>query len=429
VRDGVNWKINRLDDTHADLDLIVNEAKTGNASIQLNFGGSETTIASPLSGLSAEFSVSDTNVFGQGIRMKLTGKLGKDEKTVTFNLTEPWLFDKPIFGAFDFYHQRFGFDDFNFTQPVNARHTGGSLTSGFVFTHRNYLMTDTYVRGVVGFEGLGYERRPRAIIPPGDLTPEERILATAEYDFLLAQMFDPGKFVWLKFLFGQDKKNHPMHPSSGYNWNFISHFVVPTSLSNLGFYKLDLDYHWYTPLIGAVDLIFHWHSYFGVVKRFKNRVIPYNELFHIGGPASVRGFLYGQIGPQFTIDNGSDSIGGGKAFYINAELIFPVTPDMTIKGVVFYDGGAGWDNPYLTSRGSLQVNDDNEVIICPSLCDPTTKIPSQFVRNNNFSYRHSVGFGIRMLQPMPVRIDWGFKLDPRKGESKHEVHFSMNYGF
>ena len=74
-----------------------------------------------------------------------------------------------------------------------------------------------------------------------------------------------------------------------------------------------------------------------------------------------------------------------------------------MKGALFYDGGVGFDNPY--------VNQDN--------CKPIT--------NNKFDYRHAVGFGIRILSPMPVKIDWGFKIDPRTYESSHEVHFGMTY--
>jgi len=92
------------------------------------------------------------------------------------------------------------------------------------------------------------------------------------------------------------------------------------------------------------------------------------------------------------------------------ELIFPITPDFAMKGVLFYDGGAGFDTPY------------------------ACELPTAKLTGNNFDYRHSVGFGVRLLNPMPVRIDWGFKLDPRRdkndptrNESPSEVHFGMNY--
>ena len=98
-----------------------------------------------------------------------------------------------------------------------------------------------------------------------------------------------------------------------------------------------------------------------------------------------------------------DSIGGKKAFFLNAELIFPITPDLNMKGAIFYDGGASCDNPH-----SGSVN-------------------NSFVTHNNFDYRHAIGFGIRMLSPMPVKVDWGFKIDPRSYETSHEVHFGMTY--
>ena len=44
--------------------------------------------------------------------------------------------------------------------------------------------------------------------------------------------------------------------------------------------------------------------------------------------------------------------------------------------------------------------------------------------NNKFNYRQSIGIGIRMIRPQPIRIDYGFKLDRKKGESISELHFS-----
>ncbi|MCK5632367.1 BamA/TamA family outer membrane protein, partial [bacterium] len=145
------------------------------------------------------------------------------------------------------------------------------------------------------------------------------------------------------------------------------------------------------------------HAYFGLLSKFKGKTVPYRELFHIGGPSSVRGFLFGEVGPQFL----GDSIGGNKAFFVNVELAFPITPDFNMKGVVFYDGGSGWDNPYSCS------------------------ISKELVTHNSFNFRHSVGVGIRLLNPMPIRIDWGFKLDRNKKlkETASEVHFSMTYDF
>jgi len=38
-RDGVNWKLTRISDELADLDLILQEAKTGRAFVKVGIGG------------------------------------------------------------------------------------------------------------------------------------------------------------------------------------------------------------------------------------------------------------------------------------------------------------------------------------------------------------------------------------------------------
>lgn len=409
-RDGVNWKTVRMDkDTdgkqYADLDLLLKEAKTGNLSLQLNFGGSPKSISDPTGGLSAECNLSDRNLLGTGIKINLTGKLSKEEQNVVFNIAQPWLFDKPIYGAIDAYHRRTGYDELNFTRPVNEIHTGGAATIGFM-TGLNWhqeLFNDIFVRANFGGERIRYEEHPTAFINVTPLLLREE--AQTAYNIILNRLFSPGSFGLIGINIGQEKRNHPMHTSRGYNWLLRSQTDIGIWGSNFGFERLDFDAHWYTPLIGERDLILHLRGFLGFAHPFENRSIPYRELFHIGGPASVRGFLFGQISPQFTVEGRSDSIGGKKALVVSAELVFPITPDFSIKGVCFYDGGAGWDSPF------------------------TSITTSTFITHNTFDYRHSVGFGVRLLNPMPITIDWGFKLDPRPGESTSEVHFNMSYGW
>lgn len=400
-KDGVNWKTTRISENLADLDLIVQEDKTGNANMKLSFGGTD-DIKSAIAGVAVEANVSDSNLFGKGIQFSLVARGSVTEQDILFNLTQPWMFDRPIFGALDVSHKRIGYDQLHFTQPVNELRTSGSGTLGFATGWRQFpFFNDTFVRITAGVDKVRYQN-PAFASP--NLQPEAQI----QYQGILDKLFSPGSFGWLTLQMGQDKKNHPMHPSNGYTWLLRAQMAFPGFNANIGFTKIDLDANWFTPLIGYYDLVFRLHGYMGFAMPFKHRFIPYRDLYHIGGPSSVRGFLYGQVGPQFTqnrnnADRLMDSIGGKKALFINAELIFPITPDLTMKGLVFYDGGTGWDNPY---------------VHCVS---------PAYIRNNSFNYRHAVGFGIRILQPMPIRVDWGYKLDPRKGETGHEVHFSMSY--
>lgn len=420
TRDGVNWKTTRISEDEANLDLLVKEVKTGNAHMKIGFGGPEMLrddksrnwVNQLMTGVSMEGSVSDTNVAGTGIRFNLTGKISTKEQDLLFNLTQPWLFDKPIYGSLDAMHRRAAYDQLTHAFAMNEQRTSGSGTTGIVTGWRKFpFFNDTYIRYNIGIDRLVYDKKPQAIEP--NIPEPQRSIATAEYQIVLDKLFYPGKcpvhYGWMNIQLGQDKKNHPMHPSRGHTWMMRGIFAFPSFDSNIGYAKWDLDANWFTPIIGEWDLVFRLHGYAGFIKPFHHLIVPYRELFHIGGPASIRGFLFGQIGPQFTAgqnetnQRSSDSIGAEKTIFINAELIFPIMPDMSFKGLVFYDGGAGWDNPYAYD------------------------LSQEFIRNNNFEYRHAVGVGLRLLNPMPMKIDWGFKLDPKKGESGFEVHFAMGY--
>ena len=132
-KDGVNWKLRRINEELADLDLIVKEAKTGHANIQFGFGGAGAEINSVLSGFNVKGSIADTNLFGTGLAVNLEGSWAKDEQTLTFHLAQPWLFDKPISGAMDIYHKRPSYDQLKHVMgAINSKLTGAALTAGFI---------------------------------------------------------------------------------------------------------------------------------------------------------------------------------------------------------------------------------------------------------------------------------------------------------
>lgn len=407
-KDGVNWKVKRLDEETANLDLHVKETKTGNFGLKFNFGGSGTDIQSPSADFSVALELADTNLFGSGIHLNTNASWSKAEQSFLFHLAQPWLFDKPILGALDIYHKRPVFDELRNVRAgrsnaVHEKLTGASLTGGVICRSDWELFHDMNVLGNIGIDSIRYQGPVLATIYGAPKSVE------VDYQKILDKSFTPGEFVWLTAGFEQDTRNHPIHTSHGHRWRLNARAAVPSFLNNIAYYKVSLDAGWFTPLINEYDLVLKLHGYFGVAAPLKNHVIPFGELYHIGGPTSVRGYLFGQIGPKYA----GDSIGGTKAFFVNAELIFPIAPDMSIKGICFYDGGAGWNNPY------------TDEITGPNLL---------YLRDNDFTYRHSIGVGLRLLKPMPIRIDWGFKIDPRrnrqdpgKSETPYEVHFGMSY--
>ena len=338
--------------------------------------------------------------------------LSKQEQSGHINLLDPWLFNRPISGAVNLFASRVTYEDLkSVSQQVSERRVGGSGGIGFFLSYPR----DTHVQFITGAEGITYGNKNNQL-------PLAANIATMadrdEFQAILNRRFQNGTLSWTTCHINQDLRNHPVHPSRGYQWstsfkvglsigrtgsNEPSLPDAPANHEKFGFFKFEGDVSWYTPLIGENDLVLCLHAHGGIVQQFHNHTIPYRELFHVGGPATVRGFVFGQISPMWQ----NNSIGATKAFWVNNELIFPINPDFSIKGAVFYDGGAGWDTPDANCISPINL------------------------RNNKFNYRHAIGVGLRLLNPAPLQVDWGFKLDRNKkaGESVTEIYFTMNHNF
>lgn len=402
-QDGVQWKMRRLDERRVDLELLVKEGRTGHLEFSFSYGGDLSSLQSPISGLAFKGALSDSNLLGYGINAALNMTLSRDEQGLLFHVAQPWLFDRPIYAAYDVYHKRPSYTLFHHVErnAVNEKLTGGTTTIGYMIQTPNIWLQRIQFLATLGFENVAYNHPPRAA---NFLLVE----TAAQYQQILDREFNPGKYLFLSMYIDQDLRNHPLHTSRGHRLRFGAKSAFAVKRHGIGFYKFDIDFIWFTPLIGDHDLVFRFRGYAGIVQHFENKTIPFGELFQLGGQGSIRGFEYGQAGPQFQ----DDPIGGRKGLFVNADFIIPVLPDQSMKVVLFYNGGAGFDNPY-----AYLASKEN-------------------IRNNNFDYRHAVGFGVRLLKPTPMSIDWGFKIDPRKdkfdprlNETGSEIHFSMSYDF
>ncbi|MCJ7587928.1 MAG: translocation/assembly module TamB domain-containing protein [Candidatus Aminicenantes bacterium] len=119
----------------------------------------------------------------------------------------------------------------------------------------------------------------------------------------------------------------------------------------------------------------------GLADAYDQVLIP-SRRFYAGGGNSIRGFRQDRVGP---IDPYLDMPEGGEAVLIfNQELRFPLLKP--VSGAVFYDAG----NVYPTVR-DIRISE----------------------------FRHSLGLGLRIAGPLGLlRVDYGFNLAPRPGESR-----------
>lgn len=128
------------------------------------------------------------------------------------------------------------------------------------------------------------------------------------------------------------------------------------------------------------------------IKVFGPDNLARDQKLFLGGDYSVRGFAEDTLGPI-----GSDGRPAGGQLLISetTELQTRVAGDF--KFAIFLDNGSLTDNFSELSLSSL---------------------------------RHTAGAGLRYITPIgPLRLDYGFKLDRKAGETLGRLHFAFGYAF
>ena len=119
------------------------------------------------------------------------------------------------------------------------------------------------------------------------------------------------------------------------------------------------------------------------------------ERFFAGGGTTMRGFEQDMLGPTQTLEDGTVRPYGGEALFLfNNEIRFPIFG--ILHGVGFVDIG----NVYRESPTSIST------------------------------MRKSAGIGLRLkIKFIPLRFDYGIKLDRKPGESRGAFFFSIGQAF
>jgi outer membrane protein insertion porin family len=124
--------------------------------------------------------------------------------------------------------------------------------------------------------------------------------------------------------------------------------------------------------------------------------VPLFERFYLGGSNSLRQFKSLQVSPK---DSTGTRIGGNAQALGSIEYQIPLF--FGIKAALFYDVGNVW-GPDISGGSKVDITD----------------------------LRHGAGAGLRWNSPFgPIRVDYGIKLDQKKGESFGNFNFSAGSSF
>ncbi|MED5373593.1 MAG: outer membrane protein assembly factor BamA [Myxococcota bacterium] len=379
-----------------DLDVTVVEQPTGSFSVGLGFSNLENFV---LTG-----SVSKNNFLGLGYLMQASINWSSLRRQGNLSFFDPYFMDTRWTVRVDAYSLTQ-----EYTQSQYQR--GGGLAVGRYLDRRDDVrLTLNYSLEDVGLASI---------------TPYQAKLFGGE-------LYRNGLTSTMGLNFTVDKRNNRVYATQGW------FFQAQSSLSG-GFRVSDdqvlnllggdfnmvesrLNLRVYQPMLSGSEklsgkFVFRFNSTFGQIASTDGSMVPFIHRYRAGGLDSVRGYNWYSLGPSIRVPGpGSQGLGsgsedpigaddrlivGGTETWVNKfEIEAQILPSAGISGVVFFDAGNAFGDPY--GNGHVNLND----------------------------MRYSYGAGIRWFSPMgPLRFEWGFPIDPYEDERRMVFDFGIGSAF
>jgi len=339
----------RAEERLIDLNVKIKEKLTG----MLSIGGGYSSVDKFM----VMGEMTQANLFGKGLYLKFRADFSSRRTNYNISLRDPWFMDRPISAAISLYNESFKYPDYD------KKATGGSI--GFGKELSEYVAAN-----------ITYDLEQVEVTKIANSASE---LIKDQEGNKLTSSISPS--IW------KDTLDNNLDPTSGHR------YALYTTFAGLGgdnyFTKEVIDSIWYFP--AKWDTTFSVRGRLGFASGFAGRELPLYERFYVGGINTVRGLGFGEAGPR---DENGNEIGGNVETIFNIELIFPISKDIKLKGVTFFDYGSSFDKDV----EKYSISD----------------------------MRKTAGFGFRWLSPLgPMRLEWGKNLDPKENESKSKLEFSI----
>ena len=293
--DDVNIKEEKVDDTHIDLIVDVKEASTGAISGGIGYGSSD--------GILLNASLSDTNIFGSGIKSSVSVDKSDDTLSGRISLVNPRILDSQYSLGGTLYSNDYEWDNYS------EKNYGFDITVGRQFA-RYYNVSLTY----------NLEQSNIYHLSPTLLRTGYELGKSIKSSITPAIIFNNTDDYYLPRS-GIIASTSLEYAGLGGDQEFIS------SSSKFNFYQGLQDYIGY-------DLIYRYKASF--YKVWDEGYLPINQRIYLGGIRSIRGFESRTVSPK---NQWGDEVGGTIAFANSVELSFPLIDRIKLRGSVFFDYG------------------------------------------------------------------------------------------
>jgi outer membrane protein insertion porin family len=375
------------------VDIVVKERNTGSIQLGAGYGS--------VSKLTVQGSVNQSNFLGKGQKLGAGLNYSDNESYYNLNFTEPYFSDTEWSLGADVYQSISKRGDYDEKKLGGAFRLGHPLGEDLSASLRAKL--DTTVLDPIFDNGTLFT--DYTLFPLNTASGETRSL-TGILEF--------------------DQRNDRFSPTKGVYAS--TSFEYAGLGGQLSYSKGNGTLRYFKKLFW--DVVWRNNLSYSFIVGHNNQSPPFNELYLLGGPYSLRGYRFFKVGrTAFSqkIFNDSNSVsaypnaedrrkyasrpfGAEQQLLYQLEMEFPLIAEAGIKGVLFYDMGQAGDPEQATK----------------TYANPNAPRSDDGLRAD---YLYSdMGFGFRWFSPIgPLRFEWGFPL--RKIEaSPDSVVFEFSIG-
>jgi outer membrane protein insertion porin family len=302
-----------------DLNVTVREGRTGNFTFGAGFGSVESAV------VYFELSQGNFDLFnwrsgfqGDGQKFRFRASLGTESNQVVIAFIEPWLFEQRL---------EFGVELFRSESDYNSAEYN-ELRTGFELHLRRRLFE--LVEGRLSYrlelvEIFDVAGDPNTI-DNNDGVPD--VFERAEGEDLVSK-------VGLTFL--RDTRNSLLFTRKGNRTTLLNE--VAGLGGDVHYYKFDFRAAQFFPTFDLLEQSFSVIARAGTVAPWGNsEIVPFYDRFYLGGPDTLRGFDFRDVGPRDTdLSARDESVGGNTYSMVSFEYLFRVAEPLGL--VVFYDWG------------------------------------------------------------------------------------------
>lgn len=330
-----------------DLGITVREGRTGSFTFGAGFGSVESAV------IYFEVSQGNFDLFnwrsgfqGDGQKFRFRASVGTTSNQVLIAFEEPWLFEQRLAFGVEIYRTESDFNSADYNE----------LRTGFEIYLRRRLFELVEARLSYRMELVeifDVDRNPDPALAGTDIRADGSVANDGVADvFQRAEGEDLVSRVGLTFL--RDTRETLLFTRKG-NRSSLE-FEYAGIGGDINYYKMEGRTAQFIPTFDAYEQSLSIVARAGSVAPFgQSDSVPFYDRFYLGGPDTLRGFDYREVGPRDGDTTARDEAVGGNSYaLVSFEYGFRIAEPLGL--VVFYDWGFVNENDFDFSMSNYADN-------------------------------------------------------------------------